>query len=599
MVVIRFLRRLWPLLGVAERRRIQLAVAGSVLLGLLDALGVGLVLPLVQIALSDVSDGGSGPASALHRLSGIEDPGTLAACLAAAVVAVFVAKGVVAVMLLRGNIRTALDAEYRMADRLVRGYLAAPLRFHLERNSAEVQRNLTESLRRVYQEALATAVPALGDRAILLAIGLVLTAFAPIEAAVGALWFAGVVRVYRRLTAARVSASSADLVDESRRSLQQMQQALVSVREVAISGRAREFAESILESRRRSADRLRVIALTEQLPRYYLEMGLIGGAAVVSAVAFLSRDTPEALATLGLFFAAGLRVLPSLNRALNSEGKVRVAIPNLAAIERDLAAIPDPDEADLPDPEPIPAEEPFRDLLVASVRFAYSPSAPVFTDLNLDLRAGECIGVVGGSGVGKSTLIGLILGLLEPDGGEISVNGRSLGQCRKSWQHRLGYVPQLVSVLDTSVIENVAFGVPRGEIEEDRVRTVLEAAQLSDFVAGLPEGWNTALGEDGARISGGQRQRLGLARALYGHPSLLVLDEATSALDRVTEGRVLDTVNDLRGQVTILIVSHRHSAIRDADRIVHLGRGGVVAIGTYADLLIRDRDFAVLADAEE
>jgi ABC-type multidrug transport system fused ATPase/permease subunit len=597
--VITFLRRLWPLLPATERPRLRRTALGAVLLAVLDAAGVGLVFPLVQLATADPGTAPPGAAGWLSDVTGIDDSGRLALVLAVTIVVVFVGKGVLALSLLRANIHTALGCETAMADRLVRGYLAAPLPFHLSRNSAELQRTLHESLRRVYQEGLATAVPALGDRVILAAVGLVLVVIAPLEAAAGGLWFAGLLMLYRRLTEARVTASSTALVEEGRQAIQQVQQALASVREVTISGRADSVAAAILDLRERAAQRLRVITLTEQLPRYYLEIGLVGGAAVVSAVAFALRDADDALAILALFVAAGLRVLPSMNRSIYAQGKARVAMPNLAVIEADLASTPDPDAPGQADSDPLPAAEPFRELSLRDVGFGYAGRAPVLRGVDLRIVAGESVGIVGGSGAGKSTLIGLLLGLLDPSEGEISVNRRRVDVCRRSWQQRVGYVPQSVAVLDASVRENVAFGCAPDEIDDERVLSAIAAARLDGFLAGLPDGLATELGEDGARLSGGQRQRLGLARALYDEPELLVLDEATSSLDGETEQRILHTLEQLRGRITMVVVAHRHSTIRAADRIVHLAEGGVRSEGSYQQLLTSDAAFARLAQLDD
>lgn len=597
--MITFLRRLWPLLPASERPRLRRTALGAVVLALLDAAGVALVLPLVQLATSEAGGTPPGAARWLGDVTGIDDGGDLALVLAAAIVVVFVGKGALALGLLRSNIRTALTCETAMADRLVRGYLAAPLTFHLGRNSAELQRTLHESLRRVYQEGLTTAVPAIGDRVILAAVGLVLVAVAPLEAVAGGLWFAGLLTLYRRLTDARVTASSTALVEEGRQAIQQVRQALASVREVTISGRADSVAASILDLRERAAQRLRLITLTEQLPRYYLEIGLVGAAAVVSAVAFALRNPDDALAILALFVAAGLRVLPSMNRSIYAHGKARVAMPNLAVIEADLAATPDPDAPAQVDRDPLAADEPFRELSLRGVGFAYTGRAPVLRGLDLRIVAGESIGIVGGSGTGKSTLIGLLLGLLDPSEGEIAVNGRPVAACRRSWQRRVGYVPQSVAVLDASLRQNVAFGCPEDDIDDERVLGAIAAARLDGFLAGLPHGLGTELGEDGARLSGGQRQRLGLARALYDRPELLVLDEATSSLDGETEQQVLQTLEHLRGAITMVVVAHRHSTIRGADRIVHLAEGGVRSEGSYQQLLTSDAAFARLAGLDD
>ena len=212
----------------------------------------------------------------------------------------------------------------------------------------------------------------------------------------------------------------------------------------------------------------------------------------------------------------------------------------------------------------------------------------ILTGVDLHVEAGEHVAVVGRSGSGKSTLVDLVLGLHEPTGGRLLVGGRPLGEVLHAWRRRVGYVPQDVALLDADVARNVALSWRDEDVDLERVRQVLEAAQLTDVVAGLPEGVRSQVGERGLRLSGGQRQRLGIARALYSDPSVLVLDEATSALDTATEAAVSRTVAALRG-VTVLVVAHRLATVRDCDAVVVLDAGRVAQVGTPAEVSQRPR----------
>jgi ATP-binding cassette subfamily C protein len=233
------------------------------------------------------------------------------------------------------------------------------------------------------------------------------------------------------------------------------------------------------------------------------------------------------------------------------------------------------------------------ELEFADVSFSYGPGLPqVLRHVDLRVSPGESVAVVGASGAGKSTILDLVLGLLQPTSGAITINGEDMSSVRSSWQRSIGYVPQDVILLDDSIRANVALGQPDSTIDDAQVWRALTMAELADTIRAMPEGLGTSVGERGVRLSGGQRQRAGIARALYSSPSLLVLDEATSSLDTDTEARITQTVESLRGKLTQIIVTHRLSTVRKCDRIYVLERGSVVAVGTFQQLVESSPQFA-------
>jgi ABC-type multidrug transport system fused ATPase/permease subunit len=200
-------------------------------------------------------------------------------------------------------------------------------------------------------------------------------------------------------------------------------------------------------------------------------------------------------------------------------------------------------------------------------------------DVSLTIKRGEIIGIIGTSGSGKSTLVDIILGLLEPEKGAVLVDGVDINEDTRSWQDNIGYVPQSIFLIDDTLRKNVAFGISDDKIDDERVIQAIEAANLNEFIANRQEGMNIFVGERGIRISGGQRQRIGIARALYHDPAVLIFDEATSALDSVTEKAVMETINSLGGQRTVLIVAHRISTLDHCDRIIKMEEGEIVQNG--------------------
>jgi len=221
-----------------------------------------------------------------------------------------------------------------------------------------------------------------------------------------------------------------------------------------------------------------------------------------------------------------------------------------------------------------------QDIRLSGVAYQYpAASLPALADISLCIKCGESVGFVGASGSGKSTLIDVILGLLPPQVGKVSVDGQDISTCLLAWQARIGYVPQTIYLTDDSLRRNIAFGIPESEIDDAAIQRTVKAAQLEELVNELPEGVNTVVGERGSRLSGGQRQRIGIARALYHDPDVLVLDEATSALDPVTEQGVMSAVVALKGKKTILIVARRLSTVEHCDRLYTIERGRIVEAG--------------------
>lgn len=592
----RFLRALWPTLEGPARKKIVLGAMVATVVAILDAVGITLVLPLASL-MTTLDDPNLPPElQNVGGITGIHDPSALAIVLAAAIVTCFVVKGLLALAMLRSTLTSALQSEATMAGRLLHGYLNAPLEFHLHRNSADLQRTMHDATRRVYQEALVTAVPALGDQLILVVVSLLLLVIAPVEALVGATFMTGLVLMYRRVTSRRAAASSDELVEQSRRSLQYVQQSLASVREIQLNGRADAFADELLEVRREAAAHTRVLTLTEMLPRYYLELGIVVGASLVGAVAFARNPAADAVALLALFLAAAMRLLPSLNRTLVAEAKIRAALPNLDGITADLAELDTHREDQArTDDAPLGDDERFDELVLDGLEVHFrGREDPVLHGVSLTIRRGERVAFVGRSGSGKTTALNSILGFLEPSSGAITINGSNLANRRRSWQERLAYVPQDVAILDAPIAINVALGRPADEIDRQAVEHALALVALDEVVAEIPGGIDGAAGERGARLSGGQRQRLGLARALYETPEVLVLDEATSALDVTTESGILDILDDLGPDTTIVAVAHRVKAIRRFDRVVLFEHGAVVADGPVDHLLQHEPRFAQL-----
>jgi ATP-binding cassette subfamily C protein len=302
--------------------------------------------------------------------------------------------------------------------------------------------------------------------------------------------------------------------------------------------------------------------------------------------------------TLGIFAYGGLRLLPSLHLVVyrfNRIGSGETAVRTVSRDWQELAPYVAPRHA----AEPVMALT--ESIVFEGVSFTYEDShassdEPALHDIDLVIHHGESIGIVGRTGAGKTTLVDLMLGVLEPTAGTIRVDGRDIRLSPGSWQKQIGYVPQTVYLIDDTIRRNIALGLEDAEIDEARVIESARAAQLDGFLSGLSHGLDTVVGERGTKLSGGERQRIAIARALYRQPAVLVFDEATAALDNVTEQALTATIHALHGKITRIFIAHRLSTVQSCDRLIFLRRGRIADVGTYTELQ-KNPEFLALSQA--
>jgi ABC-type multidrug transport system fused ATPase/permease subunit len=322
-----------------------------------------------------------------------------------------------------------------------------------------------------------------------------------------------------------------------------------------------------------------------------------------------------------LFLAGGFRIVAPLNKVIFGIGQANASIPAVEQVRHDFEIFSQESEEGGAGPAisatsdnfglpMLASRPPVRDVVrafpngkpvvaVRDLRFSYDAGTEVLKGVSFDIAEGEAVGLVGGSGAGKSTMLDILLGLLEPDSGVVLVKGHDIRSALDAWRASIGYVPQFIALFDDTVRANVALGVHAADVDPADLWRALTLAQLDDVVRALPDGVETVLGEAGVRLSGGQRQRLGVARALYHRPSILMFDEATSALDNETEARLIEVFENLRGEVTTLTIAHRLSTIRRCDRILYLEDGEMRSEGTFAELNATVPAFAHLVELSD
>ena len=353
-----------------------------------------------------------------------------------------------------------------------------------------------------------------------------------------------------------------------------LNQGLGSIKETKVMGTEEYFITKFFKAYVEYGCATKYYQVVSQMPRFIIEgIVTLGLLTVIAYKMILGEPSAQIVGVLGVLALAAFRLMPSANRIISLATSIKYIIPTFFSLEEDLK-------------ESIERKESIEKIVsykysvfnksidITNISFKYpSTQKYVLFNLSFSICKGDFVGVIGSSGVGKTTFIDILLGLLVPTSGKIEVDGKNIYDDIRVWQSNIAYVPQNIYLIDASIRENIALGVDEKDIDDEKIQKVLVASELSSFIEDLPEGVYSGVGERGVKLSGGQRQRIGIARALYQEPEILILDEATSALDNLTEKNIIDTILKLKGQITIIAVAHRLTTLEQCDFKVRLQNG--------------------------
>ena len=569
---------LWRLLKSNEKKSLGGLFVLMLIGTLLETLSVGLLIPVLAVLTSETSE----IKLPFVTLNTDLDKNILIWIVVVGVFIVYVVKNMflgLSVWIQRGYL-TRLSA--RIASQILEAYVRQPLSFHLKKNSSSLIRN-TQDSSVIMGGGIEPLLSLVSEGLIVSALFVVLVAVEPLGTllVVGTLLLATF--AFHKLSDRKLHEWGSRRQFEKGRIIQTIQQSLGAIKDIQVLNREDWFIQEHNKHQLNDQSLLRRIITVQSLPRLWLEVMAIGGlTGLVGVMLGSGRDSSEIVPVVGLFAATAFRVLPSINKIVGSKQQLKVSRTAIETIYTDLHL-----PARLAQEERL-SQLVFSDLATRDLKFTYEGTEQsVLDDVCVRIRSGEAVGFVGQSGSGKSTLIDIMIGLLEPQNGSVLIHGQDISQVRNAWQKSIGYIPQTIFLMDDSLRRNIAIGIADNEIDEVAVREALKSAQLEDFVASLPDGLDTVVGERGVRLSGGQRQRIGIARALYHRPSVLVLDEATSSLDTETEHEVMNAVQALQGDKTVIIVAHRLSTVEYCDRLYRLDMGRIVDEGTFDEVMNR------------
>lgn len=560
----------------------------SILTGLLAVLD-SLALTLIVVVTAPLATG-----AGMNLPFVGEVPASATPILVIMICGLFVLKGVFALVLHRRATRRFAHYELDTGDRLFSTYIHSNWERRSLLSTAEVTRIVDTAMQNTNLGFLLQLSMIPGNAMTFLATILVLVIAQPVTALIALIYLLAIALIMNRFVsraAKRAGEMNRDIVYRITTIMTEMVDAL---KEVTLRGKLGEIGRVVSKDRARATDARADMAYLSQVPKYAFETALIGGVLLVGGAAYLMTGLGGATVAVGLFAVTGFRVVPALNAiqsclssASANEAYARDVVRELS---NETAASVNDDE--LVDARELPTRP--QRLELRDVQFRYPDTDHnVLDHISISIPMGSSLAIVGPSGAGKSTLIDLLLGLSVPSSGEMFIDDAPLPEVMGQWRGRVGYVPQRVALFDGSIAQNVALTWEQN-FELDRVRHALRRAHLEEL-EDREGGLLAKIGERGESISGGQQQRLGIARALYTDPLVMVMDEATSSLDTATENRVTQSMRELQGEVTFITVAHRLSTIREYDQVCYLDGGKIRGIGTFDEVVAQVPDFAIQA----
>lgn len=571
--------KVWDVLPLQQRREAGRLLILMTAIALVETLGVGTIVPFMMAVGNPSVLHESGWLGKAYAWSGVANGDRFLFLLGLVVLFMLVAGNALKAIATWSIQRFSQMAGHAISLRLFRTYLARPYEYFLTRHSADLGKNILAEVQQVVSGVIWPVMSALSRGIVVLLLIALLLVADPLVTLAAMVTLGGTYALIYIATRHYLLRIGQKQVAANRGRYYVASEVFSGIKEVKLKALEDFSSERLTAPSLQFARHLAISQTLSLTPRFALEIIAFGGILVIVLFLLAERKgLSDALPLVSLYAFAGYRMLPALQEVFNSVTRIRFSWPTLNLVRQELMSSAGPS---LPSVAPLPFE---RAIRLENVSYRYPPGeSAALDDICLEVRRGERVGFIGPTGSGKSTVIDVILGLLRPSTGRVTIDGIALDseELVRSWQMRIGYVPQHIFLADDTVAANIAFGQAPERMNRAAVERAARMAQLHDFVLNeLPQGYDTQVGERGIRLSGGQRQRLGLARALYSDPAVLVLDEATSALDSETEMAVIKALDELGADCTVIMIAHRLSTVGSCDVLIRMDGGRVTASGS-------------------
>ncbi len=592
------LRRLF---SRSEKVRIILLFLMMLLAAVLEVVGLGTIPAFVSMVANPqrlMEHQTWGPLIA--RL-GISNARELLIYGGVALVVVFAVKNTYLIVYHYFEARFIYHRRYTFSHRLMAAYMQAPYTFYLGRNSSELLRNTTGEVNLLINNVLVPLMLITKESIMTLSVLIFLVVIEPVISLFVILVMGGLAGLFLFVTQRRVKQLGIEAQKYRRDMLKAAQQGFGGIKDVRVLNREAHLVEVFREMAYRSSRLQRIKKIISSMPRPIIETIAVAGIMAIAMVMHAQgRPIANIVPVIALFGVAVMRIMPAIQNITQKLTDLRYNLVSVNPIYDDLSELKEHQREFRSDRRKQARTTLTERITFSDLHYRYPNSdEQALRGVSLEVERGKAIAFVGPSGAGKTTIADMLLGLLEPQQGTVLVDGQDIFDSISAWQRNIGYIPQFIYLADDTMRRNIAFGLPDHKIDEEYLRRAVEQSQLQELVDRLPQGLDTVIGERGTRLSGGQRQRIGIARALYHNPQVLVMDEATSALDNITEQHIINAIESLRGERTIIMIAHRLTTVMNCDKLYVMEDGRITDEGTYADLLARNAGFREMAKERE
>ncbi len=573
--MLKILKKLNVLLDRKQKSTMILMVVMMIIGAILEACSISLVIPVIEVVIDENAVEKYDIVNKLYYGLHMQSLKEFALLIMGALILTFVVKNIYLYWQQKFMYRFVYTNQFRTSERMMKNYLRKGYEFYLNADTAVIQRNITSDVNNMY--ALILSILQLVSEtivfvfllAVLLLSDWMMTAMIAVLL-ITTLW------VIKSVIKPIMHKAGEDNQNYYSGLFKWISQTVQGIKEVKIAGKEQYFTDEYIKCGKGYVDAVQKYTLYNSIPRLLIEtICIIGMVSYMMVLVATGRDFTQMMPILSAFSVAAIRLMPCANRINNQLTSIAFYQPFFMGVSDNLQDEISGKNTDMSFAKETDKKLPIhKSISMRDVTYHYPNSdVLIFDHADMEIPIGASVGIVGASGAGKTTVVDILLGLLEVQTGGVYADDVNIKDEYRSWLKNVGYIPQLIFMLDDTILKNVAFGVPEDEIDMNRIWEVLKEAQMDEFVRSLPEGLNTGIGERGIRISGGQRQRLGIARALYYDPEVLILDEATSALDNDTEAAIMDAINSLQGRKTLVIIAHRLQTIEKCDMIYRIEGG--------------------------
>ena len=571
------LRKLNRLLDKKQKTTMGWLAVMMVIGAFLQTAGVGLLVEVVNIVIDPEAVEKSRVAGAVYRMAGSPDFKIFSVAAMASLALTFLVKNAFLYLQQKATLAFVYTNQFRTSERMMRNYLRRHYEFFLNADTAVVQRSITSDVNNMYALILCLLQLTSDGIMSLFVITYCLWKNGTMTLIMAVVMLILMILIKKVLKPIMYKAGK-DNQDYYSGLFKWISQTVQGMKDVKVSGKESYFVEEYRKCGKGYVDAVQKYSLYNNIPKLLMETVCVGAMMIYMIVQVLQgTSTENMMESLSTLAAAAFVLLPAVNRINNQINSMAYFEPFFMGVADNLQDEISGEKVDFTDFEKKVDKLPVKEIIeLKDITYAYPGTEKlIFDHANLTVPVGKSVGIVGTTGAGKSTVVDIMLGLLDLKGGTVTADGVNVMDHYRGWLQNVGYIPQMSFMLDDTIRKNVAFGVPEEQISEERVWEVLREAQLDEFVRSLPEGLETSIGERGIRLSGGQRQRISIARALYDDPEVLILDEATSAVDNDTEAAIMESINRFQGKKTLLIIAHRLQTIEKCDMVYRVENGQV------------------------